>query len=124
MTSGQLYILIATVTLLLHVLTISVHFDLETFLESACLTLVSPCHVHDAVSALFTHVSQIATNRALEETTTSVTTVHREIVDLWKWMRIKKKVDEWQNFRNLFAVHLSGLSEFGADRRTRPVIFF
>jgi hypothetical protein len=53
-------------------LTIWVHLYFITFLQSACLTLVTSAHVNHTVAEILTVVAEASSHASLEETTTTV----------------------------------------------------
>ena len=66
-----------TVTLrLTSSLTKTVHFNIETFLESASLTLVSPFFIHDAVSISFTWIYHVSPHASHEKSTATIAGIH------------------------------------------------
>jgi hypothetical protein len=58
------------------ILTIFVHLNYKTFLETTGLTLISPGYVYDAISIFFTDVVETSSYTPLEKTTTTITAHH------------------------------------------------
>lgn len=57
-------------------LTVSVHSNFETFLQSAGLTLVTPRDVNGAGIAFFALISQVSSNASLEKASATITCQH------------------------------------------------